>query len=200
MTKLANPVPLFLDGRGTLLDGGYVYVGAANTDAENPANWLDCYWDAALTIPAEQPFRTLGGVIINGGNTGFVFFAEDDNSLVIKDVNGVLVSNTPSTYDVATVDYQPLDADLTAIAGQANTPYGLALLTLANTAALKAATGIPDCLPLTGGTVTSAIIRSGGGNHPFYVDATMNGGRIFITAAGVGDPTSLPGDLWFTYS
>lgn len=195
MTKLANPVPLFLDGRGALLDGGFVYVGAAFADAENPANWLDCFWDAAMTIPAEQPFRTLGGVIMNGGNTGFVFLAEDDYALVVKDVNSVLVSNTPSTYDIDPITFQPLDGDLTAISAQANTAYGLALLTLANQAALKSATGIPDALPLTGGSVTGAIVRTGAGSHSYAVSPLATGFRqCGVDPSGTADATSQPYD------
>lgn len=202
MTKLSNPVPIYLDTRGGLLDGGYIYVGEAYTDPQIEANQLALFWDAALTIPAAQPLRTLGGFIVNGGNTGFVFMAEDDYSLTVLDQNEVLVpgGSVPSIQEAAGVDYQPLDADLTTISGQANTSFGLALLTLANTAALKSATGIPDCLPLTGGTVSGAIVRSGSGIHAFFADALMTGGRIYGPhASGTADATSQPGDMQFFY-
>lgn len=142
MSKLTNPTPLFLDGRGGLLDAGYVYLGDVNTDPEVVANQLALFWDKAMTIPAPQPLRTLGGVIVNGIAPSFVYFAETDYSIAIRDVDLVLVSSIPSSTDTGGVAYQPLDADLTAIAALATTAYGRGLLTLANQAALQAAVGV----------------------------------------------------------
>src|SRR6186997_223435 len=137
MTKVVNPLPLYLDGRGFLLDAGYIYVGAANTNPETPANRLQLFWDNALTIQAAQPLRTLGGVVVNGQNPALVFLAEANYSMTVKDADGVLVQNIPSAADTggAAVSYQPLDADLTAIAALATTAYGRGLLILANQAA-----------------------------------------------------------------
>jgi len=200
MSKLANPFPLFLDGRGALLDGGYIYVGATNVDPEIEANQFATFWDAALTLPAPQPLRTLGGLITNNGNPSFVYLSQTDYAMTVRDANLVLVWSVPSFESVGVaVAYQPEDADLTAIAALTTTAYGRNLLTLANTAALKSATGIPDCLPLIGGNMTGGIIRQGAGIHPYWFAPGMTGGRRFLTAAGVADPTSLPGDEWLTY-
>jgi len=201
MTKVVNPLPLYLDGRGFLLDAGYIYVGAANTNPETPANRLQLFWDNALTIQAAQPLRTLGGVVVNGQNPALVFLAEANYSMTVKDADGVLVQNIPSAADTggAAVSYQPLDADLTAIAALATTAYGRGLLILANQAALKSATGIPDPLPLIGGTVTGNILRGSAGAHLYHNTAGMNSGRVFLTAEGAADPTSLAGDIWLTY-
>jgi len=201
MTKVVNPLPLYLDGRGFLLDAGYIYVGAANTNPETPANRLQLFWDNALTIQAAQPLRTLGGVVVNGQNPALVFLAETNYSMTVKDADGVLVQNIPSAADTggAAVSYQPLDADLTAIAALATTAYGRGLLILANQAALKSATGIPDPLPLIGGTVTGNILRGSAGAHLYHNTAGMNSGRVFLTAEGAADPTSLAGDIWLTY-
>jgi hypothetical protein len=68
VTKLINPRPIFLDGRGALLDAGYIYYRDVGTDPEVEANQIAVFWDKALTIPAAQPLRTLGGVIMNGAN------------------------------------------------------------------------------------------------------------------------------------
>jgi hypothetical protein len=43
MTKVVNPQPLFIDGRGFLLDGGYVYIGAANTNPETRPTGCNCF-------------------------------------------------------------------------------------------------------------------------------------------------------------
>lgn len=196
MTALTNPIPVFYDGRGVPLTGGYVYVGAASADPETTP--INLFWDQALTVPAEQPLRTIGGLIVNGVTPALVFFAEANFSLRVRDTNGVLVTYSPSLYTNAD-DYQPKDADLTAIAVQGTTEYGRALLMLANQAALIAAIGGTAYLALTGGTVTGAITRQGAGVFPYFMDSALTGGRIFVTAAGAADPTSQPGDLWLTF-
>ena len=59
MTAIAEPVPVFYDADGTPLEAGMIYVGAANQDAR--AVPIQAYWDAAFTIAADQPIRTVGG-------------------------------------------------------------------------------------------------------------------------------------------
>lgn len=195
MTKLFNPEPIFLDARGNLMDGGHIYIGTANADPVTSP--IACFWDNARTIPATQPLRTIGGLIVNGTTPASAFFAETDYSTTVNDSGGNLVYYAPSTYPAGS--YQPLDSDLTAIAALTTTAYGRALLTLANQGALQTAVGLPAALPLTGGTVTGNIVRSGAGVLPYWSDPLMTGGKIFITAVGASDPTSAPGDLWLVY-
>ena len=141
MSKLQNPDPIWLDGRGFLLDGGSIYIGAAGTDPETPANRLNLFWDKALTIPAAQPLRTLGGFIVNASNVASVFFAETDYSTTIIDTGGHRIYR-PTAFDLGGIAYQPADSDLTAIAALATTTYGRAFLSLANQAALQTLVGI----------------------------------------------------------
>lgn len=187
---------MFLDARGDLLDAGYVYVGTAGADPETSP--IDVFKDAGLTEPIAQPLRTLGGFIVDGQNKVSVYTDEDDYSIRIKDRSGDLVAYVASYAETvgAAASYQPLDADLTAIAALATTAYGRGLLTLANQAALQAAVGTAASLPLVGGTVTGNILRQGAGVHPYFSDAAMTGGRIYVTAVGASDPTSQPGDIW----
>jgi hypothetical protein len=138
MTRLVNPVPLFLDGRGALLDAGFVYIGTAGTDPEVLANQLPVFWDKALTDPAFQPLRTLGGAIVNGGNLGFVYFSAADFSISTRDADNNLVAFIPTAFDLGGASYQPLDADLTAIAALATTAFGRGFLTLADATAARA--------------------------------------------------------------
>jgi hypothetical protein len=142
LTRLVNPITIFLDGRGLLLDGGYIYVGEAGMDPEVGANQIDLFFDKALTIPAAQPLRTLGGVIVNGFNLGKVYFAEPDYSITVRDADHNLVYFEPTAFDTGGVSYQPLDSDLTVIAAQANTAFGLSVLTRADAAALRALGGL----------------------------------------------------------
>lgn len=189
-----NPFPYWLDLSGDLLDGGSIYVGVAGADPESSG--ITAYWDEDLTITAAQPLRTRGGRIVNGsGNPARVFVAADDYSIRSRDFDGNQVDYLASILIDATA-FQPLDADLTSIAALATTAYGRALLTLANTAALKAATGIPDPIPAIGGTTTGNITRSGAGVHLYHSNGALTSGRVFVTANGAADPTSLPGDIW----
>lgn len=200
MQRIVNPFPLFLDLRGALLDAGYVYIGTANADPE--ASPLTVYWDAAGMDVATQPLRTRGGVICNGANPAYVWVSADDYSQRVKDADGNLVSYVPSAAatGAAPVSYQPLDSDLTAIAALTTTSFGRSLLALANSAELKAAAGIVDGLPLTGGTVTGNITRSGAGAHAYFADAAMTEPVIYITASGAADPRSgNPGEIWAKY-
>lgn len=194
MTKLTNPTPLWLNARGTLLDAGKIYVGVANGDPENQP--IQLYWDPERTLPAQQPLKTLGGYIVNDNNApAFVFFAETDYSIRVRDADGNLISYVPSLY-AQNVQYQPLDSDLTAIAALTTTDYGRNLLTLANQAALKSATGIPDPLPLAGGAVTGPITRSGAGGYAYAASSAYGNVRIYGPEV-TSDPTSQVGDIWF---
>lgn len=194
MQRLANPFPQFHDQRGALLDAGHVYVGVAGKDPE--VSPLTVYWDSGLTIVAEQPLRTLGGYIVNGSTPAQVYIGSDDYSLRVRDadLNQVLYAAWLNL-DPA-VSYQPLSEDLTFISELDTEPFGRELLTLTTAAQLKTAAGIVDGLPKTGGIVTGNITRSGSGVHLYHVDEALTSGRVFVTAAGAADPTSLPGDVW----
>jgi hypothetical protein len=197
MQRLTNPLPLFIDSRGALLDAGYVYVGVPNGDPELEDDQIDLFLDADLTEPIPQPLRTLGGLIVSDANAVPIFFAEENYSIRVKDANEQLVYYLPSAADAAagTPAYQPVDEDLTLIAQQGTSPYGRSLLSLPNQAALQAAVGGPSSLPLTGGTVSGNIVRSGKGVHPYFNDPAMTGGRLFMVGPSDPDPSSLPGDF-----
>jgi len=193
MQRLENPFPIFLNGGGALLDGGSIYVGEPNADPETDP--IALFKDQALTVAIAQPLRTLGGWVVDGANTVFVYMAEDDYSLRGRDINGEEAFYIPSVAVAATA-FQPANANLTAIAALATTAFGRSLLTLANQAALQAALGLTASLPLTGGAVSGNITRSGAGVHVYHANPAMTGGRIFVTAAADPDPTSQPGDIW----
>lgn len=168
MTKLVNPITIFLDGRGLLLDGGYIWVGDAGTDPEIVGNQLDLFYDKALTIPAAQPLRTLGGVIVNGINLGKVYFADADFSMTVRDADSNLVFYEPTAFDLGGASYQPLDADLTAIAALSTTAFGRGFLTLADAAALRALGGLGSIAVLD--EATAAQFRSNTADKALSVD------------------------------
>lgn len=191
--RLDNPFPFFCDETGAPLHNGTVYMGETGKDPE--AHPLATFWDKNLTIPAAQPFDVLGGVIVNAGAPAFVYAAGDDYSIRVRDESGGEVMFLASIAVTGT-QYQPLDSDLTAIAALATTEFGRSILTLANQAALKAATGIPDPLPLSGGSVTGDIKRQGAGAYLYHVGTGLLSGRLYNTNSAGTDPTIADGDLW----
>lgn len=195
MTKLTNPIPLFLDLRGALLDAGRVWVGVAGQDPETHP--IAVFWDEARTIVAAQPLTTMGGRIVNGAYPGSVYFAEDNFSMRTRDADGNLVDYSPALTG-AVIPYQPLDSDLTAIALLTTTEYGRGLLTLVNQAALRTATGIPDPLPAVGGTVSGPVTRQASGRYLHHGDGALTGDTI---TRGTADPAGgTDGDLYFQYT
>ena len=200
MQRLTNPVPMFLDVRGDLLDAGSIYIGIANQDPQ--LNPIPVFWDVANTIPALQPLRTLGGVIVNKSVRAYVYQPDGDYSLRVRDADMSLITDIPSMVALnpaSGVVYQANNANLSAIAALVTTAYGNNLLTLANQTALQAAVGYTPGLSSSGGIITGNITRSGNGVIPYFSDPLMTGGRIFVVQTGTADPTSLPGDILLTY-
>lgn len=193
MLRIANPFPLFLDLRGALLDAGKIYIGEPGKDPQ--ANPVQVSFDDALAV---QPLRTRGGFIVDAGRPAFAYVDADDYSIRVLDADDDLVLYVASVVEAQT-SFQPADPDLDAIAALSTKEFGRSLLTLANQAALKAATGIPDGLPKTGGSVTGNILRQGAGAHLHHAATGMNSGRVFLTPSSASDPTSQPGDIWLQW-
>jgi len=94
MTTLSiqPPYPIFTDTDGQPLENGYVWIGTAN---QNPiTNPITAYWDAALTVPAAQPIRTLNGYPANAG-TPARLYVNSDYSIQVQNKNGSVVYSAP---------------------------------------------------------------------------------------------------------
>lgn len=109
MIKINSPYQFFYDLAGNNLENGSIYIGTANTDPRN--NPITVYWDAAGTIPAQQPLRTIGGVITRAGTPSNIYTASD-YSLSVYDSDNVFLYNVPSW--VATEGYEVQGTTLTA--------------------------------------------------------------------------------------
>ena len=82
------PYPAFAGADGLPLENGYIWIGVVNL---NPVvNPIAVYWDAALTIPAVQPIRTLNGYPVYQG-TPSRFYAGADYSIQVLDSKGSVV-------------------------------------------------------------------------------------------------------------
>lgn len=190
--RVGNPYIPFID-RGGLPLTGKLYLGTEGDDPETSP--ISAFFDAALTQPATQPITIVGGIPRNAGNPALIYVAEDTYSVRARDEdNGEVFYVSNGAID--STQFQPLDSDLTAIAALTTTAFGRALLTLADAAALRTAAGISSFLPLTGGTLTGGLLRSGAGAHPYISDATYSASRIHITANGAANPNTQVGDIW----
>lgn len=87
--SLDSPFPIFTDIDGDPLHDGYIYVGTAGLNPET--NPISVYWDAALSIPAAQPIRTLGGYPSRNGAAARIYVNTDDYSVLVKNKNGSLI-------------------------------------------------------------------------------------------------------------
>jgi hypothetical protein len=86
--QVETPFPLFNDIDGQPLENGYIFVGVVNL---NPiTNPIAAFFNAALTIPAPQPIRTLGGYPVNSG-TPTRFFVGSDYSIQVQNRNGSVI-------------------------------------------------------------------------------------------------------------
>ena len=101
------PFPIFQDRDGQPLENGYIWIGTANLDPEG--NPINVYFDAALTVQAAQPIRTINGFPSQNGGPARLY-AASDYSIRVQDKNGSLVYSAPS----ATERYASADINYTA--------------------------------------------------------------------------------------
>lgn len=85
--------PIFTDIDGQPLEAGYVWIGTANLDPQT--NPINVYWDAALTILAPQPIRTLAGYPSRNG-TPARLYVNSDYSIRVMNKNGSSVYSAPT--------------------------------------------------------------------------------------------------------
>jgi hypothetical protein len=65
--SIQPPYPAFAGTDGLPLENGYIWVGTVNLNPQT--NPITVYWDAALTIAAPPPIRTLNGYPVYQGCT-----------------------------------------------------------------------------------------------------------------------------------
>jgi|688.fasta_scaffold112825_4 hypothetical protein len=85
--------PIFTGTDGLPLENGYIWVGTVNLNPQ--VNQITVYWDAALTIAAAQPIRTLNGYPVYQG-TPARLYVNSDYSIQVLDSKGSLVYSAPA--------------------------------------------------------------------------------------------------------
>lgn len=98
---VTKPFQIFTDVDGRPLENGRIYIGAIN---QNPqVNPIAVFWDQALTIPASQPIRTIGGYSSQNGTPGRLY-TSSDYSITVRDKKGKLVFTAPTSAQLFTSD------------------------------------------------------------------------------------------------
>jgi len=85
--------PIFTETDGQPLENGYIWIGTANLDPQ--VNPINVYWDAALTIQAAQPIRTLNGYPSRNG-TPARMYVDSDYSIRVMNSKGSMVYSAPA--------------------------------------------------------------------------------------------------------
>jgi len=91
--EVTNPFPVFTDTKGEPLENGKLFIGAV--DLNPKTNSVSVFFDAALTIPAAQPIRTLGGYPSRDGTPSDIFIAQNSHSITVDDKNDKFVFSDP---------------------------------------------------------------------------------------------------------
>jgi hypothetical protein len=86
--EVKPPYPAFAGADGQPLENGYIWIGAANLSPQ--VNPIAVYWDAANTIAAPLPIRTLNGYPSRSG-TPARFYVASDYSIQVLDAKGSVV-------------------------------------------------------------------------------------------------------------
>jgi hypothetical protein len=103
------PFPVFQDRDGQPLDNGYIWLGVANLNPQT--NPVVAYFDAALTIVAPQPLRTINGYVSRAGTPSQIYVDASNFSILVQDSKGTMVYNFPDgtgiSPDACNVIYNP---------------------------------------------------------------------------------------------
>jgi hypothetical protein len=87
------PFPVFQGRDGQPLKNGYVWIGEPNLNPQT--NPVVAYYDAALTIVAPQPLRTLNGYVSRAGTPAQIYVDGVNFSILVQDSKGSMVYNFP---------------------------------------------------------------------------------------------------------
>jgi hypothetical protein len=179
--------PIFTDIDGQPLEAGYVWIGTANLDPQT--NPINVYWDAALTILAPQPIRTLAGYPSNNG-TPARLYVNSDYSIRVMNKNGSTVYSAPA----ATERYS--DAVISAVNAEDviyDPPFANAVQTnveakLAQTVSVKDFGAIGDGVANDTAAIQAAL--DSGADAVYFPSGTYN----ISTELYVSSNTAIHGD------
>ncbi len=106
--EIIAPFPVFKDLDGLPLENGQIYIGEPNLDPV--ANPKDVFFDQNLSIAADQPIRTLGGYLSNGGAASRIYTLAN-YSMRILNKKGELIFSVANYESISSGPYNSI-ADL----------------------------------------------------------------------------------------
>jgi hypothetical protein len=173
--SISPPFPIFTETDGQPLENGYIWLGTINL---NPiVNPISAYWDAALTIAAVQPIRTLNGYPVYQGTPARIY-VNSDYSIQVQNRNGSVVYSAPAATEryggiinASDVVYDPAGTGAVATTVQTKLRQTVSVfdfMTAAQIADVQAGTKLL--------TVTTALQAA--------ADYAWNNGKILLIPAG----------------
>ena len=175
MAPVTQQIKSYFGADGLPLNNGYVYFGSPGLNPETSP--IVVYWDAALTIVAPQPLRTVGGFVMRNGSPANVF-ASGDFSSTVKDSKGALVYTVANNVDFL--------ATGTLAASSITVVDTGAYYTAEEVEAILQEIGASLASLATGNVPTGAMLPYTGGANP----ATPPAGFVFANSASVGNAAS----------
>lgn len=106
--RVSTPFPIYNDTDGTPLDAGFIFIGQKNKDPISSP--IAVFYDAALTMPAENPLRTRNGYVVRNGAPREVFTADPIVSILVQNKrkepvwNSAYINLNPGITPEAVVD------------------------------------------------------------------------------------------------
>ena len=204
------PFPVFQGRDGQPLENGYVWIGEPNLNPQT--NPVVAYFDAALTIPAAQPLRTLNGYISRAGTPAQIYVDGVNFSILVQDGKGSMVYNgTGISPNANGIEYDPpftgaLTSGYTVQDKLAQTvsvkDFGAVGDGVTNdTAAIQAAinTGKPVTFP--GGVYLSGPLTQSAVGQRFYADGNVRlaknaNGTLFTSTGGYVELNGIQFEGW----
>lgn len=177
------------DGSGGVEPGALLNFYTATTTTR-----IITYTTAAGSIQNSNP------VVADANGTWPEIWIETGQS--IKWVRTDSLGANPISVDNYTLAAAPpsISALLYAwLADPAGNPLPIAYGGTASGTAVNAAAAL-NVLPLTGGTITGEILRSGGGAYLYNADSGQAKGKVALTVDSDPDPTANAGEWWLQYT
>lgn len=171
--------PIFNDVDGNPLESGYIYVGNAGFNPESSPKTV--YWDEALTTPAVQPIRTIGGYPQRSGSPA-MFYTDGDFSITVRNKNSSLI------YSVLNRTYA-IDFDV----------YGSSVSEISRAIYTENTSGVANTLTLARPDATIPDVTAYyDGMTVMFENTITNTGAVTATVAGLASKkvrTSADADL-----
>ena len=153
---------------------------------------MNVFWDAALSIPAAQPIRTVGGYASRNGSPGNLYVSADTYSITVRNRNQVFVFSAFNQSDAPTAVFNVAQQVITATAQQITFPlttieYAVGTETLSVFRnGLRLIAGI-DYIETNSTTVTLTSGAATGDEFLFQAGKVIKNGNALVPGVSLGD-------------